>query len=216
MTEQDLKEGSVFIVSKRDLDKAWQQEVELRKRAGELEHQLDAISDLFAPDATHRHECTGESLLDNVRDLLAEVKRLRGEQLKSRLLGICDGFNAGASTELKRSEDELAKAEAEIAKLRTELETAKAAGYELAKSKLLGLMRDISEDYWGAGWMNGTEYALWEIRNDPNRKWGMWQLDEADCAELKRLSELCDGWWIWDDGNKFVTLEQWAELRGKA
>lgn len=43
-----------------------------------LRTQIAAISDLFPDDATHRHPETGESLLDNVRDLLDEVKRLRG------------------------------------------------------------------------------------------------------------------------------------------
>lgn len=51
-----------------------------------------------------------------------EERRLRSERLKSRLLGIMEGFDAGASIDVKQQEDEISRLEARIYALRDALQ----------------------------------------------------------------------------------------------
>jgi hypothetical protein len=70
---------------------------------------------------------------------------------------------------------------------------------------LLHLMEDISEEVWAAGWLIGLEFILW--RN----------IDQY--PELKRLSDLCGGWWVWDGSTenwrRFVPMAEWIEIYKK-
>ena len=66
--------------------------------------------------------------------------------------------------------------------------------------ELYELMSNISEEGWSAGWMRGTEKALWEVRQGRADCWGMTEVLPNEVELLKRLSEEADCWWIFDDG----------------
>lgn len=87
----------------------------------------------------------------------------------------------------------------------------------IARDRLRQAMSDLSEDCWCAQWLMGTEFALWRfVQNGPS-KWGQWgqgTVGRDDIIELKALSELCKGWFVWDDekGETFVPMMQWIEM----
>jgi len=74
---------------------------------------------------------------------------------------------------------------------------------EIHKQILLRIMRDLSEEYYGSGWMIGLEHYLWNLALRQNTVEGQMLLY---CAEAS------GGWWIWDDkagGHVFVPLAAW-------
>jgi len=74
---------------------------------------------------------------------------------------------------------------------------------EIHKQILLRIMRDLSEEYYAAGWMSGLEHYLWNLALRQNTVEGQMLLY---CAETS------GGWWIWDDkagGHVFVPLAAW-------
>jgi hypothetical protein len=81
------------------------------------------------------------------------------------------------------------------------------------KNHLLELMQDVSEEAYCAGWLDRLEFMLWEMVTGTYKHEGFGFLSVSrlanEIAEMKRLSALVDGWWIWDDGNKFVSLAEW-------
>lgn len=102
--------------------------------------------------------------------------------------------------------------------LETALSSAEARVQELAgllleyrKRELYDLMSEISEDCYCAGWMSGNEFRLWDAITDPNddRKYGMWQIEEEQVTRLRELSELTNGWWVWEDDCAFIGLDEW-------
>jgi hypothetical protein len=84
---------------------------------------------------------------------------------------------------------------------------------EAAALGLFALMTGISEEFWCAGWMHGTEDALWRVQ--PGTGWGRGIITERQAQLLRLLSEECDGWWRWDDKNGavFVRLAEWEASR---
>jgi hypothetical protein len=73
---------------------------------------------------------------------------------------------------------------------------------EIHKQILLRIMRDLSEEYYAAGWMRGLEHYLWNLALRQNTVEGQMLLY---CAETS------GGWWIWDDnvGHLFIPLAAW-------
>jgi hypothetical protein len=74
---------------------------------------------------------------------------------------------------------------------------------EIHKQILLRIMRDLSEEYYGSGWMIGLEHYLWNLALRQNTVEGQMLLY---CAEAS------GGWWIWDEkagGHVFVPLAAW-------
>jgi hypothetical protein len=89
---------------------------------------------------------------------------------------------------------------------------------ELAKDTLLRMMRDMSEDYWCAGWLRDLEFTLWAALTGGSRKFGLGEIEERDLARMKRLHELCGGWWTLPQGEelvRFVTTEEWLTIVSK-
>ncbi|MBH8566726.1 hypothetical protein I8748_32020 [Nostoc sp. CENA67] len=91
--------------------------------------------------------------------------------------------------------------------------------FECQKSKnqakaqeLLDLMTEVSTDAWNAGWMNGTEFRLWEAALGKCGEWGHIQISQETGEKLKNLSDLCGGWWIYHRGERFLSLEEWEKL----
>ena len=77
---------------------------------------------------------------------------------------------------------------------------------EIHKQILLRIMRDLSEEYYGSGWMIGLEHYLWNLALRQSTVEGQMLLY---CAETS------GGWWIWDDkagGHVFVPLAAWKPV----
>jgi hypothetical protein len=78
-------------------------------------------------------------------------------------------------------------------------------------------MSNLSERAYFAGWMEGTEERLWAFMSDEkdDGAWGVTTLTKEDRLELRRLSEIAQGWICWVGtagtlcGVMFVPLEQW-------
>jgi hypothetical protein len=77
---------------------------------------------------------------------------------------------------------------------------------------LLRLMEDISEYHYCAGWLMGLERDLFRIAfcaADPS--YGMDEISAGRLAELRRLAEVSESWWVWDDADpdiKRITLDE--------
>ena len=95
-------------------------------------------------------------------------------------------------------------------------------------------MREISEEYYFAGWYINLEYELWDIitkeesPKNPHKKpiWNRYR------DQLLQLSKEANGWWIWNklsdeelhqyfelnivpDCSKFISLDDWQKRFSK-
>jgi len=59
-------------------------------------------------------------------------------------------------------------------------------------------MSELSELAYYASWMMDLEHALWRAVEEGPRSYGHLMIGEADVAELRRLSQDCGGWIVWD------------------
>ena len=92
-------------------------------------------------------------------------------------------------------------------------------GYEAQKSTnpeaakaLVQKMSEFSESAMCAGWVEGTEWTLWQVSLVKFNSWGNHAFSQEEVEELVSLSERCNGWWIWWDGERFVTKQQWQQI----
>lgn len=75
----------------------------------------------------------------------------------------------------------------------------------LCAGLLARFMSDLSEDYWGAGWLTGLEFELWTAVRE-----GASRVGQANAARLRYLSSKCGGWIVWaGTGLRYVPLEEW-------
>jgi len=76
---------------------------------------------------------------------------------------------------------------------------------------LYSRMSDISEACWAAGWMQGTEYALWRaVTTGEPQTWGAGIIEQEDIDALRELAELAGGWWRRVEHKpEFVPLAEW-------
>ena len=59
-------------------------------------------------------------------------------------------------------------------------------------------MSEISEDAYCAGWLVDLEYELWRILIDGHGRFGFAALSEDDIEALRKLSDACGGWIVYD------------------
>lgn len=81
-----------------------------------------------------------------------------------------------------------------------------------AAESLRDYMSDLSEEYWCAGWLSDLEYSLWGFVVRGPSDWGLGQIQASEVDKIKRLSDKCGGWWIWDEEVSreiFVTSSEW-------
>jgi hypothetical protein len=64
---------------------------------------------------------------------------------------------------------------------------------------LADYMSELSEDAYCAGWMSGLEYALWRVVIEGPRRYGFLDIDAAHIEHLRKLSQQCRGWIVFDD-----------------
>lgn len=84
-----------------------------------------------------------------------------------------------------------------------------------AWKQLAELMSDISEQCWCAGWMMGTEFALWEVLTSPHRgrHLGKGEVTLDQLVKLRALSEEAGGWIYWNDETEetFIPMDEWMK-----
>ncbi len=80
----------------------------------------------------------------------------------------------------------------------------------VARNALAALMSSLSEDLWCAGWLTGTEHALWKMVQGGPREWGMGEVSQRQVDLLRLLSEEAEGWIIYGaNGPHFVPIDEW-------
>ncbi|EAZ88246.1 hypothetical protein [Crocosphaera chwakensis] len=95
-------------------------------------------------------------------------------------------------------------------------ESAKSVNSE-ASQLLLNMFHELSEDIYCAGWSANIEFYLWEITLETDKNTSTFlreNLKDYQIKELSRLSNLCQGWWVWKDpqGETFVSLDEMGQL----
>lgn len=84
------------------------------------------------------------------------------------------------------------------------------------KQQALASLMSISEDSWYAGWMDGLEFRLWQMVQDPEDNcYGMATVSKEDIQTLKEISDEINGWIAWGEkeGQKvFVSMDEWLEI----
>lgn len=86
-----------------------------------------------------------------------------------------------------------------------------------AQAALADAMSAISELAWNAGWMDGLEFALWQAVETGAARYGRIEIGQAQLDELKRLSDDCGGWIVFDDAveESFMPWAAWHALRAE-
>lgn len=74
------------------------------------------------------------------------------------------------------------------------------------QAELAQYMSDLSEKAYCAGWMQGLEYALWEVLLGERFHYGRLLLAQEHRTRLRSLSDACGGWILFDD----ETEETWV------
>jgi hypothetical protein len=72
-------------------------------------------------------------------------------------------------------------------------------------------MSDLSEEAYYAGWMEGLEYALWQVVLGERSEYGLLTFSPEHVSELRRLSASCAGWIAFEDevGETWVSQPEW-------
>jgi len=78
---------------------------------------------------------------------------------------------------------------------------------------LASLMSNISENSWCAGWMDGLEFRLWQMVQDPeDNLYGRAIVSKEKIQILKEISDEISGWIAWSEkeGKEvFVSMNEW-------
>src|SRR5678810_211277 len=79
------------------------------------------------------------------------------------------------------------------------------------QERLARYMSELSEEHYSAGWLIGTEYALWQAIQDGKGSGGWRYLRPFQLARLRALSNACDGWIYFDSerGETYIPREEW-------
>ena len=82
-----------------------------------------------------------------------------------------------------------------------------------AKSALLDLMCELSEEHWCAGWIGGLGPALWhQLHHDNANAHGLHDVPLKDKEMLRALSTAAGGWFAWCNDARdvvFVPMDEW-------
>ncbi|HQR45124.1 MAG TPA: hypothetical protein PLB02_03835 [Thermoanaerobaculia bacterium] len=74
--------------------------------------------------------------------------------------------------------------------------------------RLADYMSKLSEEAYGASWMAGLEYALWELLAGERNEYGRLVFTDQHRTRIRQLSDDCGGWIVFDD----ETEETWLEV----
>ena len=72
-------------------------------------------------------------------------------------------------------------------------------------------MSELSEAGYHAGWMDGLEFDLWRGVVEGAFRYGQFDLKINHIERLRRLSEACGGWIVFDGDKEetFVPIGRW-------
>jgi hypothetical protein len=82
------------------------------------------------------------------------------------------------------------------------------------KAELAGLMSELSERCYCAGWLDGLEFTLWDYVCGQSNS-GVWSMIEPDeLTQLTKLAASIGGWIFWhpDHAATFIPLAEWLEM----
>ena len=86
---------------------------------------------------------------------------------------------------------------------------------QYARELLVHTMRDLSQEYWCAGWLSNLEFELWAFVQDEDAHWRKF-LGRSDRKWLQQLANDAEGWYYWSDedpvGEKFIPMEDWLKM----
>jgi len=73
-------------------------------------------------------------------------------------------------------------------------------------------MSNLSEEAYGAGWMDGLEFALWQIVVGDRRDYGRLAVPDEHVSILRSLSVAAGGWIVFDDerDETWVSAADWG------
>lgn len=76
---------------------------------------------------------------------------------------------------------------------------------------LAEFMSSLSEDAYCAGWMDGLEFALWQVLIGERREYGRHVMTSDDRSMLRSLSDAAAGWIVFDDEREetWLSHEDW-------
>ena len=82
-----------------------------------------------------------------------------------------------------------------------------------AQAELERYMSDLSEEAYCAGWMQGLEYALWEVVLGELGEYGRLVLSQEHRMRLRNLSQACGGWIVFDDESEetWIPTAEWEQ-----
>ena len=74
-------------------------------------------------------------------------------------------------------------------------------------------MSDLSEEAYCAGWMQGLEYALWEVVVGERGEYGRLVMSLEHRTRLRALSVACGGWIVFDDETEetWIATAEWEQ-----
>jgi hypothetical protein len=80
---------------------------------------------------------------------------------------------------------------------------------------LADYMSELSELAYHAGWMKGTEFALWNAVMGRLKQYGRLEITDEIVRHLKELSSECSGWIVFDEKTEetFLPLNEWINMR---
>lgn len=95
-----------------------------------------------------------------------------------------------------------------------ELERLRAAETDLARLRMLDLMRELSETYWCADWEGNLDRKLAEVltRGKPG-PCGLADIEPEDFERLRRLHAEAGGWWRWDASAEKLLYQRGIPVR---
>jgi hypothetical protein len=81
-----------------------------------------------------------------------------------------------------------------------------------AQAELAKYMSELSERAYYAGWMDGLEYALWQVAQGERVEYGRASFTRNEASELRRLSDSCAGWIVFDPRveETWVSRAEWG------
>lgn len=79
---------------------------------------------------------------------------------------------------------------------------------------LADAMRAVSEAGYSASWMADLEFALWSLMTSGGTRYGHATLKKEELEGLRKLSEKCGGWIVFDDAKEeqFVSMAEWKRM----
>jgi hypothetical protein len=90
----------------------------------------------------------------------------------------------------------------------------------LAQECLLFRMRQLSEQFHAAYWIEDLEFDVWEMAHQTPHRYGDIAVTENMAKSFRDLSTLAEGWWVYEDKTQandreepvFVSLARWQEI----